>query len=473
MSTTTAPTPTRQTDSANRLPTSPTDRAAAHAADPRSVSRHLTQRYILALLCTASGMVVAYFSLMNQLASSDLDAEAINVSGRQRMLSQRIALMVSEIDAAGGGATGVVSDELAENAQQRVPDLITLMRNSQRKLSQDDPVDQKLQSGVDQMVDEYLSTATTALLSDDPQQITTARQRVVAMASGDRLLGGLDDIVTAYQRRAESRQANFKQLEGWLLIAGICVLLAEVAFIFRPMVSMIRDNLAELNDRNAELRQFAYRISHDLRAPIVSSLGIVNMTTDAIQDGDVDEVPESLSHIKRSLTRVVTTVTDITSLLRSKDRNVVRDDVSVREIVETALDDLRATAGFDAIDWRLNISIDQPLRLAPEPLTRSVANLISNAIKYRDPDAESFVELTARLDGKIVEIDICDNGLGVPPEFRDRLFRMFERFHPRVAEGTGLGLYLVAQNATMVGGTVQYRPTEDGSRFTLRFPIAD
>ena len=64
-----------------------------------------------------------------------------------------------------------------------------------------------------------------------------------------------------------------------------------------------------------------------------------------------------------------------------------------------------------------------------------------------------------------------DNGLGIPKEYQEKLFKMFKRFHPKTASGSGLGLYMIKKSANMIGGEIKYKYIKDGSRFTLYIPI--
>lgn len=414
----------------------------------------MTRRYSLAVAAIAIGMLIAYLVIVRQISNARNDAAAINISGRQRMLSQRIALLLKKPDV----------------NRSEIETLVTQMRLSQRALSVDDPVDSRLQNDTDQMVDDFLTTVETGI-SNHPDA-AAAGQRAIELASGTVLLSNLDQTVTRYQQRSESRVDRFRQLEGWLLTAGLVMLSFEVIFVFRPMVNIAKRSLSELKTSNHELKEFAYRISHDLRAPVVSSLGIVAMTRDSVAEDQFDEVKPALSHLHRSLKRAERTIDDITALLHLKQSRWLPSKINLAQVIDSAVQACEDTEGAVDVDWRVDVRFGGDVLVAEPPLSMTLKNLFENAIKYRDRSADPWIRVTAMKNQDEVQIEVEDNGVGIPKQFEDRIFKMFERFHPSLASGTGLGLYLVSQNANSLSGSIQYRRGEFGSVFVLRFPLA-
>lgn len=92
-------------------------------------------------------------------------------------------------------------------------------------------------------------------------------------------------------------------------------------------------------------------------------------------------------------------------------------------------------------------------------------------MKYQHPErGEPRVGITVQREGRTCTIAVCDNGVGVPADQREHLFVMFKRFHPELATGSGLGLYMARRNARALGGSVRYTPLEPGSCFTVQLP---
>ena len=103
-----------------------------------------------------------------------------------------------------------------------------------------------------------------------------------------------------------------------------------------------------------------------------------------------------------------------------------------------------------------------------------VGNMLSNAVKYHDPqEAEPVIDVRAfRYSGK-VRLSVEDNGLGVPPASRHLLFKMFKRLHPNRSFGSGLGLYILKKSAESLGGDALYEARDKGSRFIIELPDRD
>jgi signal transduction histidine kinase len=112
--------------------------------------------------------------------------------------------------------------------------------------------------------------------------------------------------------------------------------------------------------------------------------------------------------------------------------------------------------------------------VAHEPsLTQALSNLLSNAVKFVAPGVKPEVELYSEPQGKRLRLWVRDNGIGIRPEHRGRLFRMFERVHNgREYEGTGIGLAIVRKSVERMGGKVGMESNGVGSKFWIELPAA-
>ena len=91
-------------------------------------------------------------------------------------------------------------------------------------------------------------------------------------------------------------------------------------------------------------------------------------------------------------------------------------------------------------------------------------NLISNAIKYQDVNEESsYLSISSYCDNSQFILEVKDNGLGIPKEQQEELFVMFKRFHPKVAFGSGLGLYLISKSAAVLNGHISFFEHDEGN----------
>ncbi|WP_156373789.1 MULTISPECIES: sensor histidine kinase [unclassified Rhizobium] len=228
----------------------------------------------------------------------------------------------------------------------------------------------------------------------------------------------------------------------------------------------------DILDANAELEEFSYRTSHDLRSPIASSLGLVAIADDMIRQGiDVKELQPVLSRIERSFRKLDHLIHNIIYLTRTKMMDEADSPIEVAAMVRDTVDRLHYSDG----ERRVTVHIDIPEAMV---ISKKVSrfqiildNLISNGIIFHDPSESSpevFIR-ASRVKGRFV-LSVADNGIGIPREYEPQLFQMFKRFHPQHAHGSGLGLYILRKSVEHLGGTVAYRRQDKGSIFTVTLP---
>ncbi|QDS94265.1 Phytochrome-like protein cph1 [Roseimaritima multifibrata] len=453
--------------------------------DATVTHRSLTAYYGVALAIVASMLLLAFLTLAWQLGKNQGDASLINISGRQRMLSQRIPLLASSLVNAGPDQnTGEIRDDLldAVDLMQESQDWLTGAVNGQASPGR--PMSSSLQKlyfgddGVESLVRAHIADASrlatiTELNHTTPEAkslANTIRQRAISPG----LLEKLDRIVEQYESEAELKLQRFWWLEFSFLLIGLCALAAEVKFIFRPMVQSVIKNVSELQSANRELLEFAYRISHDLRAPILSSIGIVAITKDALNENDVEEAKESLNHIGRALNRVSKTSEDIVQLTKLRMAEVNAETFRLSQVIEESLAAVSHMSGYANVAIQIDRLHGDLIHTKRTFVNHSIENLLSNAIKYQDSNKDRpSIKIEATVENETCIVSVTDNGLGIAAEYQPRIFSMFQRFHPKVSFGSGLGLYLVKQNASALEGEVIYSPCEKGSRFTLSFPVQE
>lgn len=233
-------------------------------------------------------------------------------------------------------------------------------------------------------------------------------------------------------------------------------------------ISEIVETENSLEIANAELEEFAYRVSHDLRSPLVSSVKLLKL---ALRSLNKDAKEESI--------RFVTTALDSLSNLENLAKDILDLHKLKRgEVVIEAMDFNQVIADI----WQRH-HLDEPVRLVSnvnqdiQPYVDSsgmlnvLENLVSNAIKYHNPESKDcYVSVDILSTNDNIRIKVADNGIGIPPDRQEQLFNMFQRFHPRVAQGTGLGLYMVRQWVDKVGGTIGVQHLKEGTEFTLDIP---
>lgn len=228
----------------------------------------------------------------------------------------------------------------------------------------------------------------------------------------------------------------------------------------------------ELTDTNSELEEFAYRTSHDLRSPLVSSIALLGFAKECAEQGKEQKLLESIDHVSDSLRKLEMLVLEILELTKVNNTEEKRTLESIEELIDESLKKLNYLEGYDRLEIRKNIQLKSKILTDRMIICMILENLISNAIKYQDEnEINPFLELSVSQIGEEVFIEVSDNGLGVPKKHRDNLFKMFKRFHAKTSFGSGLGLYIVEKAVNRLGGTVTYNPKEKGSAFLVTMPI--
>ncbi|MBI3271127.1 MAG: PAS domain-containing protein [Planctomycetes bacterium] len=230
--------------------------------------------------------------------------------------------------------------------------------------------------------------------------------------------------------------------------------------------------------RYEELRkEFVANVSHELRTPLTLIKGFV----ETLRDGalrDATKAPEFLATIERHVDRLANLVSDLLELSRLDapgEAGLQREPVDVGEAVRRAADLLGPAA--ERRRQRLEVEVGPglpPVLGVAHELERAIANLLDNAIKYSSEGGNVRLRASSGAGGGRVEIEVSDDGIGIPAEDLPRVFERFYRVdksRSREMGGTGLGLAIVKHVAQLHGGTAHVTSAPGrGSTFSLRLP---
>lgn len=228
----------------------------------------------------------------------------------------------------------------------------------------------------------------------------------------------------------------------------------------------------ELIKYNVELRQFSYTVSHNLRGPVASLLGLIALIDlKKLTDDDA----EIMGHIKASTQRLDTIISDLSKIIDIRqDIFQIRQKVRFEHEIQRIL--LGSKKDIDAYAIRIETDLgNDPSLYTVQPMVHSILyNLISNAIKYRSPERQPIIKISFREDSQYYVLDVTDNGLGIDLKlYKDNLFKLYKRFHHHT-EGKGLGLYLVKLQAEALGGYVHVESEINRyTKFTVYFRKPD
>lgn len=246
-----------------------------------------------------------------------------------------------------------------------------------------------------------------------------------------------------------------KQSENVLLVAKNIATLLET-----------KEQLAAKND---ELNLFVYKASHDLKSPISSMQGLMSLVN---QSNDLDELKEYYGMVSDCLVKFDSIIMELLVLGRITYGELKYEMVDIKKTIDGILSSLQFVNGFNDITFNITISDDAQLIKTEEGLINTILhNLIDNAIKYRQSNISSYVNIDITKGDNEIVIKLKDNGIGIDKALHSKLFKMFYRA-TNEASGSGLGLYIVKTGVLKLGGRISVDgDLGEGTAFEIHLPI--
>jgi signal transduction histidine kinase len=205
----------------------------------------------------------------------------------------------------------------------------------------------------------------------------------------------------------------------------------------------------ELKKTNAELDRFVYSVSHDLRSPLLSIHGIIDILKQ--KESLSDSGNQLLQMIISSIDRLDDSIVEILDYSRNARFDVEHTELDLESILQQITSDLQHLA---PVSFNINFETSSVVKSDKFRLITILKNTISNAVKYRKPNqSECFVNISVKQLNNVIEIIVADNGIGISEKSLPKIFDMFYRATSSVA-GTGLGLYICKEMITKLGGNI-------------------
>ncbi|MBX2967217.1 MAG: MASE1 domain-containing protein [Cyclobacteriaceae bacterium] len=224
----------------------------------------------------------------------------------------------------------------------------------------------------------------------------------------------------------------------------------------------------ELVKRNTELDNFVYSVSHDLRAPIASILGLVNL---AKTDSSANVKTMYLDMMEKSARQQDHFIREILDQSRNARLEVKREPVQFKTLIEEAFEQVDyANLNGKQVEKVINVDQHEPFYSDKWRLKVILNNVISNAIRYKN-GKDPVVKVNARIDRHRVKLTIQDNGKGIEKKHLSQLGKMFYRATDEGA-GSGLGLYIVKEALNKLKGSMAIE-SEEGLGTTVNFEIPE
>lgn len=227
----------------------------------------------------------------------------------------------------------------------------------------------------------------------------------------------------------------------------------------------------ELSRLNEQMEQFVYSTSHDLKAPLTTICGLSQIATFDLADGNLEEVQTNIDKIRTLSQSLSNMIEDLLEVVKLDHTEIEKTTVNVRELVQTSWEQ-QPSGPHGAVSLHLDIAHEDPIETSDTYLKGILDNLLGNAVKYSSPErVDRFARVKTRITDGTFELTISDNGVGIPEEFHDRVFKMFQKFDRQGLAGTGLGLSIVRKYAEKLGGDITFKSLDQGIEFYVRWPL--
>jgi len=284
----------------------------------------------------------------------------------------------------------------------------------------------------------------------------------------------INEITTTLTKRerafSDTLGAASRKINTYLFLFNIVMTVLVIggsSMYSNVMIKRLRNNNQELLHTNQELDKFVYSASHDLRSPITSVKGLIEV---ARYEKNIEQIKHYLTLMNKSLDKQDQFIRDIIDFSKNKRDHILLEEINLNSLIDKAVafnqhhnHDGKPVAVKKEI--RVNNIIGDVLRYRI-----ILNNLISNAIRYRDPEKESYLSVKTYSSRDSLMIEVSDNGIGIKDDDLNRIFEMFYVIGNN--RGSGLGLYVTRQTVLKLRGTIKAESKIGiGSTFKVSIPL--
>ena len=287
----------------------------------------------------------------------------------------------------------------------------------------------------------------------------------------ERVLGSGSVYAFEYPLLEGNENKTFEARVTYLSPTTVLVIVRDVSL--QKWIQNEHENLiAELERKNAELERFTYTVSHDLKSPLITIKGFLGFLRDDAKAGNLKRLESDIQRISDAADKMQRLLNDLLELSRIGRLVNESESIDLNKMISEVLELLHGRIHGGGI--RVSVASDLPNVYGDRPrLFEVLQNLVDNAAKFMGDQPHPRIEIgrqgTAG-DGNPI-LFVRDNGIGIDPKFKDRIFGLFDKLDPRT-DGTGIGLALAKRIIEIHGGKI-WVESEPGKGATFYFTLPE
>jgi len=461
--------------------------------------KNIIHTYIVALTLIATLSISAWFMVRSVIRAEKSSAPTVNISGRQRMLSQKIVAFALLCKSRNFNKR---YKKILENTVDLMEKShIALTKGSEKlKISKQIPpkvydIYFKKPYELDRKVKIYIHNARSFIKTNQSQYVD-----FLVMASQP-LLKLLDKAVKEYERYSHTEIMSLEKTENLILVISILLLIFEATFIFHPMAKKIRKKEEEIEELNLELKEKLIQaikkqkdqqkimvmqsrqaamgemigaIAHQWRQPLNALALIIQDLKDAYEFGELDAeyIDSAVNNSMEQIKYMDKTINDFRD---STTSNSKKENFSLTKTVEKIQDLLKASLKNNQIGFFIDIKEDVQITGYENKILQALINLVNNAKdainssvkKQLIEKGKGKINIVVQKEGEFAKIIVSDNGGGIPFDIIDKVFEPYFTTKHKSA-GTGIGLYMVKSIIEKEHkGKISVKNSDEGAEFTI------